>query len=728
MPGSAPIRVAFGSPGDSVIIIGRPSFTRLRRVSFGVMNSAPAGGREFPKGQFWFNEIRATDVKKDVGYANRLLVNGRMANLMSYNVSWNSRDENFLSVGEARGSGSRNNALQATTQFDTHRFFEGTGISLPVSVAYNLNSSKPRFTAGDDVVRTGAQQAASETRSETRSVSTSYSRAWSERTHPLLKYTVAGLTANISRSETDARTPSSVYNNSSTNAGVNWNVAPRALLAIGMPVGKAKFYPLPERVYWNYQVQATKSEAFTRATDGSGDLLPSSNLSGRQATLGFGADTRPVDAISHHIEGTRALSLEGVPLDHVGFVNFGRLTSWRQNFSSRFTLQKGTWLRPSFNWGSNFGQNNDITSPNLAVRAVNNGQNLQMNWDLPFDGFATRRPAVTLPARPDTSGSDSTRRVQKPRLPGIGWRDVLGRLGNIQTDAQITRSSSYSRLRGTPSLLYLVGLADDPGFADTTSGVVRAPGNNSQTGLDWRANARTRVPLVYGSQLMLRAGYGDRTGEANGVLSRTSDFRFPDIEVDYGRVATALKLTRFLTNPAIRTAWSVSKSRDYQVRRDSLSGESRSSDFHPLISLRGSFKNGIQADLGVNHRSSVRRIYQFGTSSSEESNSDVNFTLSRSYSQGQKVTFLGKTSTVRSSVSLQLATIYSHTKGKTVYSSNLSGQVRDQTRLSVTTTGSYGFSSNVTGSAVLGFNHNNNRASGIVQRSVRVEVRAQFSF
>ncbi|MCC6652576.1 MAG: hypothetical protein IT348_15600, partial [Candidatus Eisenbacteria bacterium] len=142
----------------------------------------------------------------------------------------------------------------------------------------------------------------------------------------------------------------------------------------------------------------------------------------------------------------------------------------------------------------------------------------------------------------------------------------------------------------------------------------------------------------------------------------------------------------------------------------------------------GSFKNGIQADLGVNHRSSVRRIYQFGTSSSEESNSDVNFTLSRSYSQGQKVTFLGKTSTVRSSVSLQLATIYSHTKGKTVYSSNLSGQVRDQTRLSVTTTGSYGFSSNVTGSAVLGFNHNNNRASGIVQRSVRVEVRAQFSF
>ena len=201
------------------------------------------------------------------------------------------------------------------------------------------------------------------------------------------------------------------------------------------------------------------------------------------------------------------------------------------------------------------------------------------------------------------------------------------------------------------------------------------------------------------------------------------------LEVDYGRVANAIKLTRFLQNPNIRTAWSVSKTHDYQVRRDSLTGESRTSDFHPLLSMRGSFKNGIQADLGVNHRSTERLVHQFGTSSTIESNSDVNFTLSRSYSQGQKVTFLGKTSTVRSNVSLQLATIYSHTKGETRYANNVgAGQLRDETRLSVTSTGSYGFSSNVTGSAVLGFNHNRNKASGIVRRSVRVEVRAQFSF
>ncbi len=721
-----PLRMPYGTTGDSVIIVGRPSFTRLRRVSFGVINSNPSGGRVYPSGRLWFDEVRATDVKKDVGYANRLLVNGRMANLLSYNVSWNSRDENFLQVGESRGSGNSSTQLQATSQFDVHRFFEGTGITLPVSVAYNRNSSKPRFSAGDDVVRTGEQQAASETRSETRSVSTSYTRAWGERTHPLLKYTVAGLTANISRSETDSRSPSAVSSSVATNAGVNWGVSPRVLLPVSLPLSKAKLYPLPERVYWNYQVSSSKSEQFTRATDGSGDLVPSSNLKGRQASLGFGADTRPVDMITHHIEGQRALSLDNVPLDRIGFVNFGRLTSWRQNFTSRYSLQRGAWMRPSMSWGSNFGQQNDITSPNLSIRSITNGQNVQVNWDLPFDGLLNRRPApAPVAVRPDTAGG----KPAPPKRPAIGWRDVFARVGNVQTDLQLTRSSSYSRLRGTPGFLYLVGLAEDPGFADSTSGVSAAPGNNSQTGLDWRTNARTRVPVMYGSQLMLRFSFGDRTGENNGVLSRTSDVRFPDVEVDYGRVANAIKLTSFLQNPSIRTAWSVSKTFDYQVRRDSLTGESRTSDFHPLLALRGSFKNGIQADLGVNRRSTERLVHQYGTSSQVENNSDVNFTLSRSYSQGQKVTFLGKTSTVRSSVSLQLATVYSHTKGETRYANNAgAAQKRDETRLSVTSTGSYGFSSNVTGSAVLGFNYNNNAVQNIQRKSIRVEVRAQFSF
>jgi len=63
---------------DSLIIVGRPSFTRLRRISFGLVNLSPSG--HYRDGQMWFNELRALDVAKDRGTAERIAVGGRFAN------------------------------------------------------------------------------------------------------------------------------------------------------------------------------------------------------------------------------------------------------------------------------------------------------------------------------------------------------------------------------------------------------------------------------------------------------------------------------------------------------------------------------------------------------------------------------------------------------------------------------------------------------------------------
>ena len=52
----------------------------------------------------------------------------------------------------------------------------------------------------------------------------------------------------------------------------------------------------------------------------------------------------------------------------------------------------------------------------------------------------------------------------------------------------------------------------------------------------------------------------------------------------------------------------------------------------------------------------------------------------------------------------------------------------DQDRLSVNGTGSYSFSSNVTGSVSLGFGQNRDLVREAVSRNVRVELRAAFTF
>ncbi|HEV2106270.1 MAG TPA: cell surface protein SprA, partial [Candidatus Eisenbacteria bacterium] len=123
-------RTAFGPPGDSLVIKGSPSFTRLLRISIGVVNRNPA--KRYPRGQLWFDELRATNVAKDAGFANRVLVNGKVANLATYNLAWNHQDANFLSVGQSVGSGTSNDNVAFTSTFEPYHFFEGTGILLPL--------------------------------------------------------------------------------------------------------------------------------------------------------------------------------------------------------------------------------------------------------------------------------------------------------------------------------------------------------------------------------------------------------------------------------------------------------------------------------------------------------------------------------------------------------------------------------------------------------------------
>ena len=117
-----------------------------------------------------------------------------------------------------------------------------------------------------------------------------------------------------------------------------------------------------------------------------------------------------------------------------------------------------------------------------------------------------------------------------------------------------------------------------------------------------------------------------------------------------------------------------------------------------------------------------------GSSRQTDQTTNINFSLSRSYSQGQKVNVLGRTSTVKTSVNLQLTTVYERQKGGIQIGSDptLANPI-DRTRLSVNGTASYGFSSNVTGDLALGFSHFH-ETTGIIRRSIRVELRGQFRF
>lgn len=705
------------SPGslDTLVIKGRPSFTRLRRISMGLIN--PTGGTTtFRRGQLWFDELRATEVAKDRGQAQRINFSGQASNLFSYNFVWDGRNADFLSVGETRGLGSTTNNITAGTTFNTQRFFEGTGIVLPVTLGYQRGLSSPRFNAGDDVVRSGAQSQASESFAQARSVSAQYSRNWSERSNPLLRYTLGGITANMSYGDANEHNPNQTVQRHSNLVTVDYRIAPRRLLAIPLPLTRARLQPLPDQFYWTYDVGNSWSQTTDRVGL-TGQLLPRDPVSGRTAAVRFGATTRPFDSFTHTFSGIRNQMLGGSP-QHFGFLYLGKVVNWNQTMSTRYTMNRGAWLNPSFNWNSGYGQDNGpALSPDLSVRSVRNNQTVTVAWNLPFDRLAP--VSIGVPGVRDT-----THRRGPSRSP---LRGLLSWIGNVSTDANVNWNSSYSRLRGTPSLLYLAGLTQNPGPQGIRGPVVPDFGNTFTKSYDWRAGARTRLALILASSVNTSADISSSISSANSVESRRNVVRFPDFQVDYGRIPNLVGLAKLLKDPKLQTSFTRSQTTEYN---DGLeSSQLFTSDWRPMMSLHGDLRNGTRLELTVNRRVTKNIRRQLGESITTDRNADVSLGINRSYSQGQKVNILGRESTVRSTVNLGFTTKYERQSGETVQQGRALAQLPTlKDRLSVNATGQYGFSNNVTGNVSLGFGQDRDALRKTVNRNVRVELRAQFTF
>ena len=716
-PHTEPVRFDTTIAGTHYAVVGHPSFTRLRRIGVGVLKRPGTGP---VSGQLWFDELRATDIAKDRGRAQRVQVTGALANLLNYNFAWNGRGADFLSVGETRGSGNTDNQMAGGGTLQLHRFFEGTGIVLPVTFNYASTRSQPRFSAGDDVVRFGSLAQSSVTRADNRAFSVSYARSWSDRSNPLLRYTLGGLTAGYSQSNSSGFNPNSVDHSRTTGFQVPYSIAPRKLIALGLPfMKKGRFYPLPERFWWNYSLATSESRSEERFGPLRDSLRVRSNTSGRQAFINFGADTRPFDLLHHHIEAVRNLTLPDSiirqdRIGRLGLINLGRVTSWRQSFDvNRLAVGRG-FFQPVFSWSSQYNQNNGPElSPTLGIRAVTNGQTAGVTWDLPFDRFGGTAPG--LPAVRDTSRRLTARR---PSL----FSQFLQHLGTVSTEAGFTQLSSNSRLATTPGPLYLLGLS-----SRIDSSVTRLGGNEASQALDWHAGMRARVMFLRQSTLNTQLNWTGRQSNVNDVQTSQRTKKLPNVllDIDYGQIPHAIGIDRLFTTPTLRTTWNHTASLEFvHGQQTSLS---TSDEFRPLIGLTGTLRGEARTEFSIDHRDTKRENTSLGRSEDEHHITTVNLNISRSYSRGQKVNVLGKTSTVNSSVTLGVASVFEKETGGLTVGTDVLNPVNSY-RLSVSGNGSYGFSTNVTGNLSLGYGQNGNLILKTVNRNVRVEARAQFTF
>jgi len=138
-------------------VVGRPNINEIRFVSASVQNhdSDPLSG------EVWIDELRVTDVRKDVGTAARLQVKGSLADLLTYNFNYEHRNAFFRGLSQATRGGSKNNLgsgketnmLSFGGTFNFSKFLPRSwSVRVPLSFGYSENETIPLLRTNSDVV------------------------------------------------------------------------------------------------------------------------------------------------------------------------------------------------------------------------------------------------------------------------------------------------------------------------------------------------------------------------------------------------------------------------------------------------------------------------------------------------------------------------------------------------------------------------------------------------
>jgi cell surface protein SprA len=137
---------------------GNPNINEVKYYAAGIVNLRNTA---HISGELWLDELRVTEVRKDVGTAARLSVNGGVADLLSYTFSFTTPHAFFRGLSSATRGGSADNLGSGRTStsvsyggslsFD--RFLPPSwGARIPISLSQSQSTTTPLLRTNSDIV------------------------------------------------------------------------------------------------------------------------------------------------------------------------------------------------------------------------------------------------------------------------------------------------------------------------------------------------------------------------------------------------------------------------------------------------------------------------------------------------------------------------------------------------------------------------------------------------
>jgi hypothetical protein len=725
--------------GATLSLRGYPALTSVTRIALGVR---VVGEKTVTSGNVWIDELRLSDVRRDMGFAGRFSLTARLSDFAEISFNTEKTDADFLRVGQTKGSGMTQTSTNFSTRVNLDRFISWSRLNLPLQLTMRRERRVPKYRLNSDIELGGLETDRDVSASSSRSLQLRVSRQRGD-SHPLVRYTLDALSASWTSSWLGRGEP--MTRDTTKTIQYSWSYNPPLGSIRGFRVYKNTFFnPLPTSFNVSSNYQRTETVRYRRI-DSNLDLpyerveLTQPVQTSRSLAWGFGL--RPLTPLSYTFGATRDLRLKEKSA-FLGGINIGKEVSRSEQLSFSTSLRflsflLGPRVTPQFSWSGR--SDLELNRPGSAgdsigvrINNLRNSQTMNLSLRTPLRELLGRFVPSGKPKGRSEPGQGDTGKGTSPRTPRGGQRTPSGggrpgglgrllKLGTLSSTYSRNVSTSYRRAVGMPSLEYRLGLSDDPGrevtqLAGATSNRTRSHGWNLS--LDATLLGEIRLNTNY----RRNATVMDQTGGAN----RTVQVTWPDLDIQWGQVHRLLGLQRFLGRSVrARTRYQVERS-DSKTGTQGRDRTQLTRSWNPLLDFNTTLPNGMRVRLNSSLRSTETRERTPILNVTRTYNKQLSLDLSKSLTvtRNVKIPTSGETKRIKSRLDLALGVSYRSDKKE------VQGRVQsDRATLEISAKTSYEFTRTIQGEGRISIGQDSDRINPTrTTRRVSVFLTASFSF
>jgi len=515
-------------PGGYYKSVGNPSLKTIRFFIVGIRHlgeSPRRDSRDFT-GEIWLDELRVSEVRKEKATALRISTGLRLADVLSFNAQWESKDADFHNISTQFGEGSTNEVQNYSGKLTLDKFLPASwDLSVPIDARASFSRSIPKYKRGSDEL-TGYRNNTIDTKlkslfglrdvpdeledevntNETYGIGTTIKkRSKSKRWY--LRYTLDEIVVDFDYSNKNSNNWEYLYNKSEQiKESFNYNipfgkdnfVEPLKFVS-NVPVLKKisdqKLYYTPNNIKLSLNVQDSEQKKLRRQKGEEVNEISQTINTGTNRTVN--TSYKMLNSLNFtYSRGWKSdadfdsLSHEDLWKSIITKFDFGLDTDINQSFKADYKPTFLSWLDPGFSYSNNFTFN--LTNGNQYKQSLNRTQksaNLTFSPSKLIKAIYTpkgtkkpsssqsrrsnRRPAGNNQENEDQGNENQDQQQDKQSVsvpnPLMWIYDFISEWQGVKATYTLGDNVTNRYLTEMPSWQYQFGFTQDPGVEQDSS-------------------------------------------------------------------------------------------------------------------------------------------------------------------------------------------------------------------------------------------------------------------